>query len=78
MAGLRQLLQESTRQPLGLSSGSVVVFQELCKETIDGCWDEGITPFCCAAIAVLWLALAPERFLLQADTFSCAAGIAGK
>ena len=30
------------------------------------------------AIAVLWLALAPERFPLQADTFSCAAGTAGK
>ena len=32
----------------------------------------------CAAIAVLWLALAPERFPLQADTFSRAAGTAGK
>ena len=39
-----------------------------------GCWDAGITPCCCAAIAVLWLALAPERFPLQADTFSRAAG----
>ena len=78
VAGLRQLLQESTRQPLGLSTGSVAVFQELCKETIGGCWDAGITPCCCAAIAVLWLALAPERFPLQADTFSCAAGTAGK
>ena len=78
MAGLRQLLHESTRQPLGLSTGSVAVFQELCKETIGGCWDAGITPCCCAAIAVLWLALAPERFPLQADTFSCAAGTAGK
>ena len=38
----------------------------------------GITPCCCAAIAVLWMALAPERFPLQADTFSCAAGTAGK
>ena len=38
----------------------------------------GITSCCCAAIAVLWLALAPERFPLQADTFSCAAGTAGK
>ena len=27
---------------------------------------------------MLWLALAPERFPLQADTFSCAAGTAGK
>ena len=26
----------------------------------------------------MWLALAPERFPLQADTFSCAAGTAGK
>ena len=78
VAGLRQLLQESTRQPLGLSTGSVAVFQELCKETIGGCWDAGITPCCCAAIAVLWLTLAPERFPLQADTFSRAAGTAGK
>ena len=78
VAGLRQLLQESTRQPLGLSTGSVAVFQELCKETIGSCWDAGITPCCCAAIAVLWLALAPERFPLQADTFSRAAGTAGK
>ena len=69
VAGLRQLLQEST-------TGSVAVFQELCKETIGGCWNAGITPCCC--IAVLWLALAPERFPLQADTFSCAAGTAGK
>ena len=68
VAGLRQLLQESTRQPLGLSTGSVAVFQELCKETIGGSWDAGITPCCCAAIAVLWLALAPERFPVQADT----------
>ena len=78
VAGLRQLLLESTRQPLGLSTRSVAVFQELCKETIGGCWDEGITPCCCAAVAVLWLALAPEKFPLQADTFSCAAGTAGK
>ena len=34
VAGVSQLLQESTRQPLGLSTGSVAVFQELCKETI--------------------------------------------
>ena len=73
-----QVLQESTRQPLGLSIGSVAVFQELCKETIGSCWDAGITPCCCAAIAVLWLALAPERSPLQADTFSRAAGTAGK
>ena len=78
VAGLRQLLHESTRQPLGLSTRSVAVFHELCKETIGVCWDAGITPCCCAAIAVLWLALAPERFPLQADTFSCAAGTAGK
>ena len=78
MEGLKQLLHESTRQPLGLSNGSVAVFQELCKETIGGCWDAGITPCCCAAIVVLWLALAPEKFPLQADTFSCAAGTAGK
>eukprot|EP00434_Breviolum_minutum_P041109 symbB.v1.2.036564.t1/scaffold5191.1/size29933/1 len=78
MTGVNQLLQESTKQPLGLSTGSVAVFQELCKETIGSCWEAGITPCCCAAIAVLWLALAPERFPLQADTFSCAAGTAGK
>ena len=78
VAGVSRLLQESTKQPLGLSTGSVAVFQELCKETIGSCWEAGITPCCCAAIAVLWLALAPERFPLQADTFSCAAGTAGK
>ena len=78
MEGLTQLLHESTRQPLELSSGSVAVFLELCKETIGGCWDAGITPCCCAAIVVLWLALAPEKFPMQADTFSCAAGTAGK
>ena len=78
MAGLSQLLPECTKQPLGLSTGSVNVFQDLCKETIGGCWVAGITSCCCAAIAVLWLALAPERFPLQADTFSCAAGTAGK
>ena len=78
VAGLRQLLHESTRQPLGLSAGSITVLQGLCQETIGRNWDAGITPCCCAAIAVLWLALAPERFPLQADTFSRAAGIAGK
>ena len=78
VAGLGQLLQESTRQPLESSTGSVAVFQKLCKETIGSCWEAGITPCCCAAIAVLWLALAPERLPLQADTFSCAAGTAGK
>ena len=77
-AGLSQLLQESTRQPLGSTAESVAVFQELCKETIGNCWEAGITPCCCAAIAVLWLALAPERFPLQADTSSRAAGTAGK
>ena len=53
VAGLRQLLHESTRQPLGLSTGSVAVLQELCQETIGRSWDAGITPCCCAAIAVL-------------------------
>ena len=48
VAGLSHLLQESTRQPLGLSTGSVAVFQELCKETIGSCWEAGITPCCCA------------------------------
>ena len=61
MEGLKQLLHESTRHPLELSNGSVAVFQELCKETIGGCWDAGITPCCCAAIVVLWLALAPRK-----------------
>ena len=37
-----------------------------------------VTPCCCAALAVLWLALAPEKFPLQADTFCSAAGTAGK
>ena len=78
MAGLSQLLQECTKQPLGLSTGSVNVFLDLCKETISGYWVAGITSCCCTAIAVLWLALAPERFPLQADTFSCTAGTAGK
>ena len=77
VAGLRQLLQESTRQPLELSSMSFTVLQELCQETIGRCWDAVATPCCCAAIAVLWLALAPEKFPLQADTYS-AAGTAGK
>ena len=36
-------------QPLGLSSGSVAVLQELCQETIGMSWDAGITPCCCAA-----------------------------
>ena len=78
VAGLRQLLHESTRQPLGLSTRSVAAFQELCQETIGMRWDAGITPCSLAAIAVLWIALAPERFPLQADTFSRAAGTAGK
>ena len=78
VAGLRQLLQESTRQPLELSSMSVTVLQALCQETIGRCWDAVATPCCCAAIAVLWLALAPEMFPLQADTFGSAAGTAGK
>ena len=78
VAGLRLLLHESTRQPLGLSTESVAVLQALCQETIGSSWDTVITPCCCAALAVLWLALAPEKFPLQADTFSRAAGIAGK
>ena len=78
VAGLRQLLQESSRQPLELSSMSVTVLQELCQETIGRCWDAVATPCCCAALAVLWLALAPEKFPLQADTFGSAAGTAGK
>ena len=72
VAGLRHL-HESTRQPLGLSTGSVAVLQELCQETIGRSSDAGITPCCCAA-----LALAPEKFPLQADTFNRAAGTAGK
>ena len=76
--GLRKLLQESTRQPLNLSSMSVTVFQELCQETIGRGWEDAVTPCCCAAIAVLWLALSPEKFPLQANTFSSAAGTAGK
>ena len=71
-------LQESTRQPLELSSTSVAALQELCQETIGRCWDAVVTPCCCAALAVQWLALAPEKFPLQADTFSSAAGTAGK
>ena len=39
VAGLRQLLHESTRQPLELSSMSATVLQELCQETIGRCWD---------------------------------------
>ena len=78
VAGLRQFLHESTRQPLELSTGSVAVLQELCQETIGRSWDAVITPCCCAALAVLWLALPPEKFPLQADTFSRAASTAGK
>ena len=78
VAGLQQLLQESTRQPLDLSSPSVTALQELCQETIGRCWDAVITPCCCAALAVLWLALAAEKFPLQADTFCSAASTAGK
>ena len=76
--GLRQLLQDSTRQPLELSSMSVTALQELCHEILGRCWDTVVTPCCCAAIAVLWLALAPEKFPLLADTFCSAAGTAGK
>ena len=78
VAGLRQLLQESTRQPLELSSMSATVLEELCQETIGTCCGHVATPCCCAALAVLWLALAPEKFPLQADTFSSAAGTGGK
>ena len=78
VARLRQFLHESTRQPLELSTGSVAVLQELCQGTIGRSWDAVITPCCCAALAVLWLVLAPEKFPLQADTFSRAAGTAGK
>ena len=60
VAGIRQMLHESTRQPLELSSMSATVLQELCQETIGRCWDAVTTPCCCAAITVLWLALAPE------------------
>ena len=78
MADLRQLLQESTRQPLALSSTGVDALQCLCQETIGRCWEAVVTPCCCAAIVVLWLTLSPEKFPLQADTFGSAAGIAGK
>ena len=78
MADLRQLLQESTRQPLALSSTGVDALQCLCQETIGRCWEAVVTPCCCAAIVVLWLALSPEKFPLQADTFRSAAAIAGK
>ena len=38
VAGMRQMLHESTRQPLELSSMSVTVLQELCQETkVLGC-----------------------------------------
>ena len=40
---VRQLLNESTRQPLGLSTGSVAVLQELCQETTGRSRDAGIT-----------------------------------
>ena len=78
MADLRQLLQESTRQPLALSSTGVDASQCLCQETIGRCWEAVVTPCCCAAIVVLWLALSPEKFPLQADSFGSAAGTAGK
>ena len=75
VAGLRQLLQESTRQPLvELSSLSVTALQELCQETIGRCWDAVVTPCCCAALAVLWLA--PEKFPCKLS--ERAAGTAGK
>ena len=50
VAGLRQLLQESTRQPLELSSTSVTALQELCQETIGRCWDAVVTS-CAVACA---------------------------
>ena len=77
-AGLTRLLQESTLQPLSLSAESAAFFQVLCKETIGRSWEVNITPCCCAAVTVLWLSLAPERFPLQANTFRHAAGTAGK
>ena len=77
MADLRQLLQRSTRQPLAMSSTGVEALQCLCQETIGRCWEAVVTPCCCAAIVVLWLALSPEKFP-QADTFGSAAGTAGK
>ena len=73
-----RLLQESTLQPLSLSAESAAFFQVLCKETIGRSWEVNITPCCCAAVTVLWLSLAPERFPLQANTFRHAAGTAGK
>ena len=76
--GLRQLLQESTQQPLKLSPTSISALQELCQETIGRCWEAEVTPCLCAAISVLWLALSPEKFPLQASTFGSAAGTAGK
>ena len=78
IAGLRLLLQASLRQPLVLAADSITVLQQLSQETIGRSWDAVTTPCCFAALAVLWLALAPEKFPLQADTFICAAGIAGK
>ena len=77
-AGLTRLLQESTLQPLSLSAESAAFFQVLCKETIGRSWEGNITPCCCAAVTVLWLSLAPERFPLQANTFRHAADTAGK
>ena len=76
--GLRLMLQESTQQPLALSPASVKAFQDVCQETFGKHWTDVITPCSCAAVAVLWLALSPEKFPLLADTFSCAAGTAGK
>jgi len=64
-------------QPLELSSTSVTVLQELSQETLGRCWNTAFTSCCCAALAVLWLALAPEKFPLLADTFCSAAGTAG-
>ena len=77
-AELTRLVQESTLQPLSLSAESTAFFQVLCKETIGRSWEVNITPCCYAAVTVLWLSLAPERFLLQANTFRHAVGTAGK
>ena len=76
--GLRQLLHESTQQPINLSTTSIGAFQDLCQETIGRRWEAAVTPCLCAAISVLWLALSPEKFPLQAGTLSSAAGTAGK
>ena len=62
-AGLSQLLQESTRQPLGLTAGSVAVFQELCKRKLLAIAGRlALLRVVVQLLLLLWLALAPERF----------------